>query len=76
MAERQGFEPWDGCPSPVFKTGAFDHSATSPKKLVCVHLYTHITPVNLGAGKTTIPLVASLLAQGPENLEIRVSRPH
>ncbi len=30
MAERQGFEPWDGFPSPVFKTGAFDHSATSP----------------------------------------------
>ncbi|MCK4963116.1 MAG: hypothetical protein KAS19_11545, partial [Anaerolineales bacterium] len=24
--------------SPVFKTGAFDHSATSPKKLVCAHL--------------------------------------
>ena len=30
MAERQGFEPWDGRPSLVFKTSAFDHSATSP----------------------------------------------
>jgi len=28
--ERAGFEPADGCPSPVFKTGAFSHSATSP----------------------------------------------
>jgi hypothetical protein len=31
MAERQGFEPWEGCPSTVFKTAAFDHSATSPQ---------------------------------------------
>ena len=31
MAERQGFEPWEGYkPSLVFKTSAFDHSATSP----------------------------------------------
>ena len=30
MAEGQGFEPWDGLPSPVFKTGAFGHSATPP----------------------------------------------
>ena len=30
MAERQGFEPWEGCPSTVFKTAAFGHSATSP----------------------------------------------
>jgi hypothetical protein len=25
-----GFEPTEGCPSTVFKTAAFDHSATSP----------------------------------------------
>ena len=32
MAERQGFEPWIGYkPMPVFKTGAFNRSATSPK---------------------------------------------
>ncbi len=30
MAEREGFEPPDGCPSTVFKTAAFDHSAISP----------------------------------------------
>ena len=31
MAERQGFEPWVGYkPTPVFKTGAFNRSATSP----------------------------------------------
>ena len=30
VAEGQGFEPWDGLPSPVFKTGAFGHSATPP----------------------------------------------
>ncbi len=31
MAERVGFEPTDGgYPSTVFKTAAFDHSATSP----------------------------------------------
>ena len=31
MAEREGFEPPDGYPSTVFKTAAFDHSATSPR---------------------------------------------
>ena len=30
MAERVGFEPTDACTSPVFKTGAFNHSAISP----------------------------------------------
>ena len=30
LAEGVGFEPTDGCPSPVFKTGAIDHSATLP----------------------------------------------
>ena len=30
MAESEGFEPPEGCPSTVFKTAAFDHSATSP----------------------------------------------
>ncbi len=30
LAERQGFEPWEGCPSTVFKTAAFDRSAISP----------------------------------------------
>lgn len=30
LAEGVGFEPTDGLPSPVFKTGAFGHSATPP----------------------------------------------
>ena len=29
MAQREGFEPPDSCPSTVFKTAAFDHSAIS-----------------------------------------------
>ena len=32
VAEREGFEPPDGCPSTVFKTAALNRSATSPKK--------------------------------------------
>ena len=32
-AEREGFEPPVPCSTPVFKTGAFDHSAISPKML-------------------------------------------
>ena len=31
MAEGQGFEPWEVLPSLVFKTSAFDRSATPPK---------------------------------------------
>ena len=30
LAEREGFEPPDGCPSTVFKTAAIDRSAISP----------------------------------------------
>jgi hypothetical protein len=30
LAEAVRFELTDGCPSPVFKTGAIDHSATLP----------------------------------------------
>jgi hypothetical protein len=33
LAEREGFEPSKGYqPLPVFKTGAFNRSATSPKR--------------------------------------------
>jgi hypothetical protein len=32
LAEREGFEPPDPCGSTVFKTAAFDHSATSPER--------------------------------------------
>ena len=31
LAEGVGFEPTDACTSPVFKTGAIDHSATLPE---------------------------------------------
>ena len=30
LAEAVGFEPTEGCPSTVFKTAAFNHSATPP----------------------------------------------
>ena len=33
LAEEVGFEPTDACTSTVFKTAAFDHSATPPRKL-------------------------------------------
>jgi hypothetical protein len=32
MAEREGFEPPEACASTVFKTAAFDRSATSPRR--------------------------------------------
>jgi hypothetical protein len=31
LAEAKGFEPLVGCPTAVFKTAAFDHSATLPR---------------------------------------------
>ena len=31
LAEGEGFEPPVPCGTPVFKTGAFDHSATPPR---------------------------------------------
>lgn len=37
MAEGQGFEPWDARTSPVFKTGAIDHSATLPQQAQIIH---------------------------------------
>ena len=40
MAEREGFEPSMGYkPMPVFKTGAFNRSATSPHKTRRSELY-------------------------------------
>lgn len=35
LAEEVRFELTDGCPSPVFKTGAIDHSATLPQSSDC-----------------------------------------
>ncbi len=39
MAEGVGFEPTMPCGIPVFKTGAFDRSATPPKSFVIRYLY-------------------------------------
>ncbi len=39
LAERQGFEPWEGCPSTVFKTAAIDHSAISPRAILSQRIY-------------------------------------
>ncbi len=47
MAESEGFEPPDGFPSTVFKTAAFDHSASSPLCAIVV------TPL---AAPITLPL--------------------
>ncbi len=47
VAEGQGFEPWDVLPSLVFKTSAFDHSATPP-----------VDAIN--ATKTTAPVRAQV----------------
>ena len=42
MAEEQGFEPWVGYkPTPVFKTGALNHSATPPNERDNSDLYCH-----------------------------------
>jgi hypothetical protein len=38
MAEGQGFEPWVPFDTSVFKTGAFDHSATPPKVFLVVSI--------------------------------------
>jgi hypothetical protein len=42
LAEREGFEPPDPFGSTVFKTAAFDHSATSPEITMFQHVPTSI----------------------------------
>ena len=44
MAEKEGFEPPEACTSTVFKTAAFDHSATSPVRDVYVAHAKHASP--------------------------------
>ena len=34
MADRVGFEPTVSCPTPVFKTGALNHSAIYPSTIL------------------------------------------
>ena len=59
MAEKEGFEPPEACTSTVFKTAAFDHSATSPSAPVI-------------AGQSDNPQVAQTIAAiGPIIAESR-----
>ena len=53
MAEREGFEPPDPFESMVFKTTAFDHSATSPNLYVFFILF--------------VLLIISLVSSGGSN---------
>ena len=34
VAEREGFEPSEPCGSPLFESGQFNHSCTSPLKAI------------------------------------------
>lgn len=47
MAEGQGFEPWVPLDTPVFKTGAFDHSATPPVTFFNVASYSGNSEVHV-----------------------------
>lgn len=47
MAVGQGFEPWELLHSTVFKTAAFDHSATPPKRTQIIHRFAPGTSANL-----------------------------
>ena len=48
LAEREGFEPPVGCPTTVFKTAAFDHSATSPRVVAAHHTVSSPMPSTSG----------------------------
>ena len=47
MAEGLGFEPWVPLDTPVFKTGAFDHSATPPVTFFNVASYSGNSEVHV-----------------------------
>ena len=67
MAEREGFEPPDPFESMVFKTTAFDHSATSPNMFVFVNLFVLliISLVSSGGSHRVTPGVLPLAPSGP-----------
>ena len=52
-AEREGFEPPVPLSTSVFKTGAIDHSATSPKVFVCGNVVLPVLLVQRYAKKTS-----------------------
>jgi hypothetical protein len=71
MAEGQGFEPWVPLDTPVFKTGAFDHSATPPKRggIIPKPVYRSmqilfITPLLEEIGKIALTLTLSQRERG------------
>jgi hypothetical protein len=57
VAEREGFEPPDPCGSTVFKTAAFDRSATSPR-----FLNQPLTKPLLGRGRAYAAYMQPLMA--------------
>ena len=65
-AEAEGFEPPDPCESSVFKTDAFDHSATPPAEDVCLFdaadsvKPTHVRSKNFGHDNGAIGLLIVL----------------
>ena len=52
MAESEGFEPPEDFSSTVFKTAAFDHSASSP--IVCLN-YSKVSPEKNYSKKAAVP---------------------
>ena len=67
LAERQGFEPWEGCPSTVFKTAAIDRSAISPPriisqpKVVCKRFWSVFYPAVIMMKVNTVGLALKVL---------------
>ena len=62
MAESEGFEPPEDFSSTVFKTAAFDHSASSPLNLDCCYL-----SAGRRTGKLRCPFNAGRDARGRSN---------
>ena len=57
MAERVGFEPTKGYqPLPVFKTGAFNRSATSPNRIFDPFNFAHVAMHRNRCTVTYIPV--------------------
>ncbi len=61
LAERVGFEPTNPCGLPLFKSGAFNHSATSPWRYACVsYAGRHGYPTLRVGGRATIAANGSI----------------
>lgn len=66
LAEGVGFEPTDGCPSPVFKTGALNRSATPPARTTL--------PMPAGASQASAPVSGAGSSEYPRSRPARRSR--